>query len=115
MHPRFSYAKSGPYIDAEKSMAQKRKEAALRCRCHSERDEKNLRKGGMDVRLLGYRKSDFSTKEGVEITGYSLYIATEIDPRNGKGLAVERSYITDAKIANEHIELEKLFDKDVKV
>lgn len=67
------------------------------------------------MKIIGYRKADFTTKDGVEVTGYNAYIATEIDPRFGAGVAVERVYLSDAKIAREKLELAKLMGKDVKV
>lgn len=33
------------------------------------------------MRIIGYRKADFTTKDGIEIKGWNAYIATEIDPR----------------------------------
>lgn len=67
------------------------------------------------MKIIGYRKADFKTKDGVEVTGYNAYIATEIDPRFGAGVAVERVYLSDAKIAREKIDLAKLMGKDIKV
>lgn len=66
------------------------------------------------MKIVGYRKADFKTKDGVEVTGYNAYIATEIDPRFGAGVAVERVYLSDAKIAREKIDLAKLMGKDIK-
>lgn len=67
------------------------------------------------MRIIGYRKSDFTTKDGVAVTGYSVYIATEIDPRRGAGVSVERQYLSDAKLAKEGIDLASLMDREVKV
>lgn len=67
------------------------------------------------MKIIGYRKADFTTKDGVEVTGYNAYIATEIDPRYGKGDAVERVYLSDAKIAREGIDLAKLMGKEAKI
>lgn len=67
------------------------------------------------MKIIGYRKNDFKTKEGLEVTGYSVYIATEIDPRRGAGVSVERQYLSDAKLAKEGINLADLLDREVKV
>jgi len=65
--------------------------------------------------MIGYRRADFATKDGTEIKGYNVYIATEIDPRNGAGVMVERMYLSDAKIAREHIDLEKIIGREIRV
>ena len=67
------------------------------------------------MKIIGYRKNDFKTNEGVEVTGYSVYIATEVDPRRGAGVSVERQYLSDAKLAKEGIDLAELIDREVKV
>lgn len=67
------------------------------------------------MKIIGFRKNDFKTKEGVEVTGYSVYIGTEIDPRRGAGVSVERQYLSDAKMAKEGIDLAELMDHEVKV
>lgn len=67
------------------------------------------------MKIIGYRKNDFKTNEGVEVTGYSVYIATEVDPRRGAGVSVERQYLSDAKLAKEGIDLAELMDREVKV
>lgn len=67
------------------------------------------------MKIIGYRKNDFRAKDGVDITGYSVYIATDIDPRRGAGLSVERQYMSEAKLAKEGINLAELMDREVKV
>lgn len=67
------------------------------------------------MKIIGFRKNDFKTNEGVEVTGYSVYIATEIDPRRGAGVSVERQYLSDAKLVKEGIDLAELMDHEVKV
>lgn len=67
------------------------------------------------MKIIGFRKNDFKTKEGVEVTGYSVYIGTEIDPRRGSGVSVERQYLSDQKLAKEGIDLAALMDHEVKV
>ena len=67
------------------------------------------------MKIIGFRKNDFKTNEGVEVTGYSVYIATEIDPRRGAGVSVERQYLSDAKLAKEGIDLAALMERKVKI
>lgn len=67
------------------------------------------------MKMIGYRRADFAAKDGTEIKGYNAYIATEIDPRNGAGVMVERMYLSDAKIAREHIDLEKIIGREIRV
>ena len=67
------------------------------------------------MKMIGYRRADFTTTDKIEITGYNVYIATEIDPRNGAGDMVERMYLSDAKIAREHIDLEKIIGREIRV
>ena len=67
------------------------------------------------MKIIGYSRNDFQAKNGQEITGYSVYIATDIDPRRGEGLSVEKVYLSDAKIAREHIQLSELLNRNVRV
>ena len=67
------------------------------------------------MKMIGYRRADFTTTDKIEITGYNVYIATEIDPRSGAGVSVERMYLSDAKIARENLDLEKLLGRKIKV
>ena len=65
--------------------------------------------------MIGYRRSDFTTKDKTKVTGYNVYIATESDPHNGAGVMAERQYLSDAKIARENLDLEKLLGREIKV
>lgn len=65
--------------------------------------------------MIGYRRADFVTKDGAEIKGYNVYIATEIDPRNGAGVVVERQYLSEAKLEREHLDLAKIIGHEIKV
>lgn len=67
------------------------------------------------MKIIGYRRNDFATNDGKQVTGCNIYIATEIDPRRGAGVSVERQYLSDAKLAKEGIDLAELMDHDVKV
>ena len=37
------------------------------------------------MKIIGYRRSDFVTKEGRPVTGCRIYLATEIASQNGGG------------------------------
>lgn len=67
------------------------------------------------MKIIGFRRNNFNTNEGKEVTGYSVFIATEIDPRRGSGMSVERQYLSDAKLAKEEIDLAELMNREVKV
>lgn len=67
------------------------------------------------MKIIGYRRNDFSTSEGQRITGCNVYVATEIDPRRGAGVSVERQYLSDAKLEKEGLDLEALLNREVKV
>lgn len=67
------------------------------------------------MRIIGYRKADFTTKDGIEIKGWNAYIATEIDPRYGNGVAVERLYLSERKLEREGIDLEKILNHELRV
>lgn len=40
------------------------------------------------MKIIGYRRSDFVTKEGRPVTGCRIYLATEIASQNGEGVFV---------------------------
>lgn len=67
------------------------------------------------MKIIGYRRNDFNTNEGQRITGCNVYVATEIDPRRGAGVSVERQYLSDAKLEKEGLDLEALLNREVKV
>lgn len=67
------------------------------------------------MKIVGYRRNDFTTNDGKQITGCNVYIATEIDPRNGSGMSVERTYLSDSKLAREGIDLSAILNHEIKV
>lgn len=67
------------------------------------------------MKIIGYRRNDFNTRDGKSVTGYNVYIATDIDPRRGAGVSVERQYLSDAKLAKEKIDLASLLDREIRV
>ena len=67
------------------------------------------------MKLIGFRKADFVRKKEENVTGYNVYIATEIDPRRGGGVSVERDYLSDAKLSREGLKLDELLGHDIKV
>lgn len=50
------------------------------------------------MKIIGYRRSDFVTKEGRPVTGCRIYLATEIASQNGEGVFVRDMYLSDAKM-----------------
>lgn len=67
------------------------------------------------MKIMGYRKADFRTKDGVEVKGYNVYLSTAIDPRYGGGLMAERIYLSESKLAREGIDLATCVDRELRV
>ena len=67
------------------------------------------------MELVGFERSDFTTKDGNLITGNNVYITNDIAPSKGQGLSCERYYISDAKAKKANIDLEALIGQQVKV
>ena len=67
------------------------------------------------MKIIGYKRTNFKTKDGAEITGFNVYVENEINPEHGKGVQVDRMYLSDNKLARESINLEVLLNKEVKI
>lgn len=67
------------------------------------------------MKIIGYKRTNFKTKDGAEITGFNVYVENEINPEHGKGVQVDRIYLSDNKLARESINLEELLNKEVKI
>lgn len=67
------------------------------------------------TKIIGYRRSDFVTKEGRPVTGCRIYLATEIASQNGEGVFVRDMYLSDAKMAELKINLHDLMGREVKI
>ena len=50
------------------------------------------------MKIIGYRRADFAGSDGKEVTGNNVYVATDIDPRRGAGMSVERSRIANVSV-----------------
>lgn len=66
------------------------------------------------AKLIGYKRADFTTKEGQTITGCNVYLSNEVDPRVGAGVSADRLYLSDAKMERENINLKNLVGKNVR-
>lgn len=55
--------------------------------------------------LLGYRVLDFTSSEGNQIKGYSLYVAYEPEDNSGMmfGMVGEKVYVSDDKVARKDL------------
>lgn len=51
------------------------------------------------MKVTGFKRADFTSKEGAPITGYNLYLSYPISGEDADGSAFERYYMTDAKLA----------------
>ena len=67
------------------------------------------------MKLIGAEKNDFTLKTGEAIKGYNCYLSHPVDSGRGKGVAVERIYITDSKLAANGIDILAVIGKDVTV
>ena len=67
------------------------------------------------MKIIGYKRTNFKTKDGAEITGFNVYVENEINPEHGKGVQVDRMYLSDNKLARESINLEVMLNKEVKI
>mgnify|MGYP003275104834 CR=1 FL=1 len=68
------------------------------------------------MEVIGIVRSNFTLQAtGKEITGCNLYLARPIDPKLGHGVAVDRVYMTDAKLEANGIDLETIVGREVVV
>ena len=66
--------------------------------------------------IIGYERSTFIAKGSTtEITGYTVYLSRPIVSKDGQGVAVDRIYITDAKLAACGFKLDGSVGKEVEV
>lgn len=49
--------------------------------------------------VMGYKRNDFTTKDGNHVTGYNLFLGYPISGADSDGMAVERLYFSDGKLA----------------
>lgn len=49
--------------------------------------------------LTGYRRSDFTTKDGKRITGYVIFLSYPLAEDDSAGTGCEQIYMTDQKLA----------------
>ena len=67
------------------------------------------------MKIIGYKRTNFKSQDGVEITGFNVYVENEINPQYGNGVQVDRIYLSDKKLERESISLDELLDKEVKI
>lgn len=51
------------------------------------------------MKVIGYKRNNFQTKEGNTVTGLNLYLAAPVSGPDAEGLTAERIYMSDAKLA----------------
>ena len=51
------------------------------------------------MKLNGFTGTDFTTREGVTITGYNLYLTYPVTGPEAQGMVAEHIYMTAAKLA----------------
>lgn len=50
------------------------------------------------MKIVGMKKSNFTTKEGTLIEGYNVYLEYELTGEGATGMGCERVYLTQAKL-----------------
>ena len=66
------------------------------------------------MKIVGFKRANFTAKDGTEVHGYQVYVAHPINA-NGAGIAVERVYLSDAKIAQQPYAIDDLLGREVAV
>ena len=64
------------------------------------------------MKIVGYRKSDFTAKDGKEIKGYNIFTEEEITSV-GEGVQCDKIYLSEQKVANMGLNLSDLVGKEV--
>ncbi|MEE0558436.1 MAG: hypothetical protein UC361_03275 [Bulleidia sp.] len=64
------------------------------------------------MRCVGYRRSQFTTKDGKEISGYNIFTEQTIT-ENGKGMQTDKFYLSDAKIRSFGLDLDNLVGEEI--
>ena len=68
----------------------------------------------MAKRIVGYKQNNFTTKEGNEIIGFTVYLADE-EKADVVGVETDSFYLTEAKLAAFNLDLESALGKAVYV
>lgn len=64
------------------------------------------------MRVVGYRKSDFTAKDGTAVKGYNIYLEDDI-VKGGVGKQTDKIYMSEKKIEDNNIDLDALLGKSV--
>ncbi len=64
------------------------------------------------MKVVGYRKSAFTTKDGTHISGYNIFTEEPIKD-NGCGVQTDKFYLSDAKIESFGLDLDSLVGEEV--
>ena len=51
------------------------------------------------MKIIGYKRNDFTSKEGAVITGMNLYLAYPVAGPEAEGMVAERIDVSDGKLA----------------
>lgn len=51
------------------------------------------------MKIIGFKRGDFTSKDGVAITGYNVYLTYPATGTDADGVICERVYFSDAKLA----------------
>lgn len=64
------------------------------------------------MEIIGYKRADFTTKDGAEIKGITVYYSDPIN-NGGKGLKADKFFLSDNKLVNMGIDIDELVGKKV--
>lgn len=51
------------------------------------------------MNIQGFKRCNFTTKEGSVVTGYNLYLSYPLSGEDADGIACDKVYMTDDKLA----------------
>lgn len=64
------------------------------------------------MKIVGYRKSDFTAKDGNQVKGFNVFLETPITS-GGEGVQTEKIYLSEGKLAKMGVDLNEIFGKEV--
>lgn len=50
------------------------------------------------MKIIGFKRGDFTSKDGVAVTGYNVYLAYPATGADAYGVICERIYFSDTKL-----------------
>ena len=66
------------------------------------------------MKIVGYKKSDFRTPDGTQITGITVYAESDITC-DGKGIETEKFYLSENKMKKMNVNIDSLLGMEVRL